>query len=305
MDILIIGHSVEDHIFFRNQLQERKPGGIFYSATAFRAFAEPEDELFLVTLTEDNNYHLFENIYKQVNLQYSSRVKAIPKNHLMVFDDKERHEKYEFITEKIDIKVKDFSRFSGIYVNMITGFDVSLDDVKYLKENFSGPMFIDVHTLSRGIEPNYARNFRRIPDFDERAKAFDIIQVNENELLTLSDMSEEAEIAEHLFSLGVSVLIITKGEKGVTLYSFIDGLKQRFSLHAVKVNTLNRIGCGDMFGSVFFYYYLKTKDLIKSLELANTAAGCLASYSNLDKLKYLKEDVCTRYNKEKNTGIRC
>ena len=46
----------------------------------------------------------------------------------------------------------------------------------------------------------------------------------------------------------------------------------------------------------FFYTYIKTKDLCKSLELANTAAGYTASYENLNAFNGLKRDVFTRYN---------
>jgi len=304
MDILIIGHSVEDHIFYRNLHQEVKPGGIFYSASAFTSFAEPEDDLFLLTSVEDSNYHLFKNIYKKVNLDYTSRTDAIPKNNLMVFYDKERHEKYENITAKLNINIPDLTRFDGIYVNMITGFDISLDDAIYIRKNFNGPTFIDVHTLSRGLEPNYVRNFRRIPKFEEWAKVFDIIQVNENELLTLSSLIEEPEIAKYLFSLGVKLLIITRGENGVTMYRREESEIKLFSLNAIEIETVNRIGCGDMFGSVFFYYYLKTKDLTKSLELANLAAGCLASYADLKEIEKIKNDVFTRYYKKTNSDIR-
>ncbi|MHC1738781.1 MAG: carbohydrate kinase family protein [Ignavibacteriaceae bacterium] len=303
MDILIIGHSVEDHIFFRDRQQEMKPGGIFYSAAAFSTFADPDDNLILLTSTEKSNYQLFDKVYSKVNLEFTYNTEAIPKNHLMVFDDKERHEKYENITDKLKIGITDFKRFDGIYVNMITGFDISMEDATHIRNNFRGPMFIDVHTLSRGIEPNYVRNFRMIPQFDEWGKAFDIIQVNENELLTLSSLDKEPDIAKYLFSLGVKVLIITKGEKGVTMY-YVEKEEIRYaSLDAIDIVTVNRIGCGDMFGSVFFYYYLKTKDLRKSLELANLAAGCLASYADLKEIGKLKNDVFTRYYKEKNPDI--
>lgn len=304
MDILIIGHSVEDHIFFRDRHQATKPGGIFYSAAAFSTFAEADDNLMLMTSTEKANYQLFENVYRKVNLEFTYNTEAIPKNHLMVFDDKERHEKYENITNKLNIGITDFSRFDGIYVNMITGFDISLDDALRMRNNFRGPMFIDVHTLSRGIEPNYVRNFRRIPHFEEWGKAFDIIQVNENELLTVSSLRKEPDIAKYLFSLGVKVLIITKGDKGVTMYFRENEAIKHSSLDATDIVTANRIGCGDMFGSVFFYYYLKTKDLGKSLELANLAAGCLASYADLKEIGKLKNDVFTRYYKKKDSDIR-
>ncbi len=56
------------------------------------------------------------------------------------------------------------------------------------------------------------------------------------------------------------------------------------------------VGTGDVFGAVFFYNYIKTKDASSSLGLANTAAGCAASYNDFKNFDNLKEDVFSRYN---------
>ena len=48
----------------------------------------------------------------------------------------------------------------------------------------------------------------------------------------------------------------------------------RYVVDAEKVQAINKIGCGDIFGVVFFYTYIKDNDVIKSLKTANEAGYC-------------------------------
>ena len=61
MKLLVIGHSVEDHIN-SEQKEIIKPGGIYYSVSALTSIA-PDDEIFLCTYAEKENYSLFSDAY--------------------------------------------------------------------------------------------------------------------------------------------------------------------------------------------------------------------------------------------------
>ena len=50
---------------------------------------------------------------------------------------------------------------------------------------------------------------------------------------------------------------------------------------AIKIEVKNKVGCGDIFGAVFFYNYIKYRDINVSLEAANKAAGLAASNNDL------------------------
>jgi sugar/nucleoside kinase (ribokinase family) len=65
---------------------------------------------------------------------------------------------------------------------------------------------------------------------------------------------------------------------------------------AINIESKNKVGCGDVFGSVFFYSYLTTNNIIKSLEAANIAGGCAASYKGFEEYKNLKKDVVAGLN---------
>ena len=295
MNFLIIGHSVEDHIGLKGN-EVVKPGGIFYTANALQNLKESEDNLFLCTSVEKSNLELFNPLYNDLNQKYFSYVDRIPKVYLTLHDFKERGEKYENITKNLDINIDDFSGFNGILINMITGFDINLEQIKQIRKKFSGTIYLDVHTLSRGLDENLKREFRKIPSFNEWASCIDILQVNENELKVLTEKSDELEIAEVVLNYGVKILIVTKGNLGARAYYLHNNEIASVFSKAIKVRSSNQIGCGDVFGATFFYTYIKEQNIENSLRYANIAAGCVVNYDDFRKFKDLRKDVFTRYN---------
>ena len=102
--------------------------------------------------------------------------------------------------------------------------------------------------MSRGVDKNLNRAFRRIGNFDEWAECIDILQVNESELLTLSDKNEEAAIVKELFSYGIRQIIITRAEKGATVYLRENESIRKIHKDALQVKVTNKVGCGDVLG---------------------------------------------------------
>lgn len=295
MKLLAIGHSVEDHIL-EDDKEKINPGGIFYTALALMNFIETGDEIYLNTAVQKENYNLFEDVYRNFKSSYLKFVEKIPKVYLTLHNFKERGETYESMSQSLEVETKNLNSFDGILINMITGFDISLNQLKEIRKNYSGLIFLDVHTLSRGLDENLKREFRRIPNFIEWASSVDILQANENEILTMSDNLNEREIAEEILTYGTKIFIVTKGKLGARLYSRKDDELISIFNSSLKIENKNMIGCGDVFGTVFFYHYIKTKDLVGSLHLANVAAGCAASYTDLKNFNSLKKDVLSRYN---------
>lgn len=302
MKFLIIGHSVEDQIS-SGKNQDIKPGGIFYTASALNYLKENSDEIFLCTAVERNNLKLFSPLYENLDKKYFEFVDEIPKVILKIYENKEREEFYKNITCGLKINFEDISSFDGIILNMITGFDIDLDQMKKIRKNFKGLIYMDIHTFSRGIEKKiindekvFKRNFRNIPNFKEWAENIDIVQVNENELLTLSEESTELKIVEEVLKAGLKYIIITKGKLGSKIYFRNNEEINSMFKSSLKAETHNKIGCGDVFGAAFFYTYFKSKDISKSLETANVAGGIAASYYDLNEIKNLRKDVFARYN---------
>ncbi len=295
MRMLVIGHTVEDHIYLNNK-DIIKPGGIFYTALGLKNFIDKEDNILLNTFVQKENYYLFAEVYNGMAKDYMKYVERIPKVYLSLHDFKERGETYESISQNLEIDIKDLNSFDGILLNMITGFDITLYQLKEIRRAYNGLIFMDVHTLSRGLDENLKRNFRPVPDVDEWLCSVDILQANVNELKTLSNKQDEKDAAEEILRSGVKIFILSKGEIGARVYMLDNNEIISIFKSSVKIGNKNTLGCGDIFGAVFFYTYIKTKDLCKSLELANTAAGYAASYEDINEFNGLKRDVFTRYN---------
>lgn len=287
MKILLIGHSIIDHLEIDGN-ESIKPGGVYYSTLGMRSIKRNEDKIFLLTGINENSFALFKKIYTGVNLDFSDKVKDMPEVFLRIFETKEREEVYKNISSRLIIdKVKNWNQFDGILINMITGYDLDLEQLRLIRNSYKGLIYFDVHTLSRGVDENMKREFRPIPESEMWLANIDILQCNENELRTVID-KVEAEAADNILKLGPKILIITKGDKGVTAYVRKKTEINRYNLEAGKVLAINKIGCGDIFGAVFFYSYLCAENILESLKLANKIAALSVSLNIIDNPEAIK-----------------
>ncbi len=294
MKLLLIGQSVEDHIYYKNDYKI-KPGGIYYSVTALQSIRDEDDEISLCTsYKKDDN--LFRDLYEKINQQYFEYTDIIPKVRLNIYENREREEIYENITGELSVNTADLNSFDGILISMVTGFDISLKKMEEIRNNFNGLIYFDVHTFSRGLSDKMVREFRVIPGFDKWLQNIDILQVNSRELFTLKNSEDRNEIIKFVLGTKVKFLLETKANKGAVCYSKNDSRLLINKMPALKVDVKNQIGLGDVFGAVFFYSYIKNRILNTALKQAVTAAGCAASYGNIDDFNNLKSDVFTRYN---------
>ena len=297
MNFLVIGHSVVDKIIDKDRISV-KPGGIFYTVVSFLSQIQPEDKVYLCSSIDKESELLFKYTYDKIEKDFLVYVESIPQVELVVNDIGEREETYSRINQNLTMPIEGLNYFDGILINMISGYDISLDQLKRLRKNYSGLIYFDVHTFSRGLDENGHRIFRRIADFNEWAQCIDILQTNESELLTLSDKKEEAAIVDELFSFGINQIIITRAERGATVFFREHNLVKKNHKDSLHTNVVNKIGCGDVFGAVYFYNYIRNKNVILALEQANLFAGIATTYSEAKDFLNLRRDANERFNKK-------
>ena len=286
--LLVIGSSVLDTIEYDNKV-EYKPGGIFYTMLGLSSIKEETENIDLITNIDDNSYQLFEKAFNSANLEYSSRVPEISSVHLRIYKDKERVESFYNKANNLNIpKEVEYKRYEGILINMISGYDIDISQLINIRDKFNGLIYCDIHSLARDFNEKNERVHRIIPCAEEWLSNIDIVQVNEYELFTLFESSIEEEIATKVLQTGVSALIITKGEKGAILYHLSHGEIVSIKIDGVRANATNIVGCGDIFGAVFFYNYIKSHDYQKSLKQANLSAANSTEYSTFEQYKQLK-----------------
>ena len=297
MNFLVIGHSVVDKIIDKDRISV-KPGGIFYTVVSFLSQIQPEDKVYLCSSIDKESELLFKYTYDKIEKDFLVYVESIPQVELVVNDIGEREETYSRINQNLTMPIEGLNYFDGILINMISGYDISLNQLKRLRKNYSGLIYFDVHTFSRGLDENGHRIFRRIADFNEWAQCIDILQTNESELLTLSDQEEEAVIVDELFSYGIKQIIITRAERGATVFFREHNSVKKVHKDSLHTNVVNKIGCGDVFGAVYFYNYIRNKNVILALEQANLFAGIATTYSEAKDFLNLRRDANERFSKK-------
>ena len=293
MIFLIIGHSVVDKIYEQGRIVT-KPGGIFYSVAAFLTQMKASDKLFLCSAIDKEYNELFSEVYDRVDKRYLSVVDLIPQVELILNDEEERKEIYSHLGNNLKLPIDDLNEFDGILINMITGFDISLEQIQQLRKNFRGIIYFDVHTLSRGVNSKLKRDFRQIKDFGKWAECINILQTNESELQTLSSQKDEDKIIQELFCEDIEQVIITRAEKGASVYFRQGGVIKKHDVNAFQTKVVNKVGCGDVFGSVYFYNYIQNKNIISALKKANLYAGISTTYSDINELRKLNKDAAAK-----------
>jgi hypothetical protein len=242
---------------------------------------------------------LFLFLNNKINTKYIKYVMNMPKVHLRIDKTSQRCENRENITQNLDVKnINNLNEFDGILINMITGFDITLPDILNIRKNYNGLIYLDIHTLSRGLEKDHSRPFRLIPEAAKWISAADIIQVNQKEIYSLSEKKNEFEAAKEILKTDLKYLIVTKGEFGASIfYCEKDELKSVFA-SSLKSGSSNKIGSGDIFGSTFFYFYIRYGEILKALKAANTSAACSTRYTNIDDYNKLENDTFSELNKK-------
>ncbi len=290
MKILLLGHSIIDKIEKGSQLRI-SPGGIYYSLLGVLSVINQSDQVFLLTGYNKKSIHIFNNLYSRVDLTYSDEMNSLPEVFLQLPEDEERKEIYTNLSTELDItKIKNWNLFDGILINMITGFDISLDRLKTIRKNYNGVIYFDLHTLSRGVDNNMTRKFRTVPHSGEWISNVDILQCNDMELSTLSTETSRSEIIKSVLKHGLKFLIVTRGKHGAELFYLENSNIRSITKPASNVNVVNKIGCGDIFGAVFFYNYLCQRDTAYSLEMAVKSAGIAVSMNFLDNINLFLHD---------------
>lgn len=290
MKILLIGHSVHDFITLPDKRIIEQPGGIFYSASAaFNLFGNTI-KIKLLTEISDESYYLFEEVYSVVE-QLFIQNERIPKIHLTVYQDKERDEEYENFLGSLPFEESYLNDVQGVYVNMITGFDLNLLQVQNIKSRFSGIKYIDIHSLARTIDNKNRRIFSPIQNCKEWLSCFDIVQANQTEARMIYDSNNENQIADFVFRTGVKIFIITKGRIGVSLFYKENDVIKKIIGKPPIVEDKNNVGCGDVFGVVFFTAFVMFNNIFTALNYALAASSAAAGFNSLKDFQKFKSNV--------------
>ncbi len=293
----LIGHLCLDVIHLADGTEVQSYGGIFFSLASLANIVDVGDIIYPVFGVGDVDYDKFidriknySNVVTDGIFKFEGLTNRV---HLFYQDRKERTECSMHIAKPIEferLKILLDAGVDGIFINMISGFDIELEVLKRLRKNFNGYIHFDIHSATLGVDERNIRFRRRMLDWKEWLKNVDTVQMNEFEARSIGEeWWNDDMLAENVLNLGVRAMVITRASLGATVYYFDDEIK-RADFKAYEVDVVDPTGCGDVFGSAFFYKYSKTLDPLVSTEFANYVAGLNATIpgsTEIDKLREL------------------
>jgi hypothetical protein len=175
----------------------------------------------------------------------------------------------------------------ALYINLISGFELDLETLQLIRGAFAGPIYLDLHSLLLGIQPDGTRFPQPIADPRAWFACADLLQVNEQEMsLMAPDPMALAATAMHA---GVQSLLVTLGRRGVVYFlspgfdrledlrrpeEMRNGTVRTALVPAAAVDTPgDPTGCGDVFGATYFSRLLTGDTFAVALRAAIHAAS--------------------------------
>jgi len=300
MTITVIGHLCKDVLHLPSAGSEEGFGGIMYSVLTLANLMNGRDVLQPVFGVGQADYDPVMEIlkqYKQVDTSGIFRMKG-QTNQVQLFYDAgppgSRIECSRNISPPIPYtRIKPFLDADGILINMISGFDITLETLDYIRMETRErrvPIYFDFHSLTLGIDEEFKRFRRPLTDWRRWCFMHHSIQMSESEALGLTaERYNESTLINHMMPLMVSALIITRGSRGATLIT--QDIHKKLTRHEIPGVSHGAVvdptGCGDVFGASYLYQLLKSRDSLEAALFANKAAALKATFGGIDGLQGL------------------
>lgn len=183
----------------------------------------------------------------------------------------------------------------AIYLNFISGFELRLETLQYLRRGFNGPIYADLHSLFLGVDSSGMRIPQPLRDAALWLSCFDVVQVNEDEITFLGP--DPIGVAAHALRIGVRLLVVTLGERGAVYFTVppFEFMKQEREpagpIHNARIDaaaqtTGDPTGCGDVFGGTLVSRLLCNEPIEEAISYANQMAARNLSHNGATNLQF-------------------
>jgi sugar/nucleoside kinase (ribokinase family) len=175
-------------------------------------------------------------------------------------------------------KIRKWLSADGVLINMASGSDISLETLDQIRMEVRAretPIHFDYHNLTTEIGPEKERLRRPLAEWRRWAFMVTTVQLSEEEAAGLTvDRLTEDQLTGHLLTLGVSGVIITRGERGATVYGNEHKKVVRRDIAGIPAGgAVDAAGLGDVFGAAFLYRFVAAPDPAAAAEFANETAA--------------------------------
>lgn len=184
----------------------------------------------------------------------------------------------------------------ALYINLISGFELELETAQLIRQHFTGPIYLDVHSLTLAVQPDGLRTLQPLPNAAAWLACADLVQMNEDELAMMAP--DPMALAATALAQQVSALVVTLGARGAVYFTApgferLADLQRRGAgtsvLGAVRTALVaaeradvkgegDPTGCGDVFGATLFSRLLGGDTFTIALQSAVKAAARNVAY---------------------------
>lgn len=191
----------------------------------------------------------------------------------------------------------------GLYVNMISGFELDSSVATTLGDRFEAPLYVDLHSLVLDVAADGRRVPRPLEQRDVWLGAFDVIQVNQEELLLVAGDDDPRDVAISAVRHGAHAVLVTRGPLGADWFArSADVVWPRSDAGdgPVRSGTVDLgepwtagdpTGCGDVWGATCCAHLLAGARLDAAMDAGNRAAARSVDHRGAEGLyDHLKAD---------------
>lgn len=178
-----------------------------------------------------------------------------------------------------------------ILVNMISGQDIALADLRSLRKISSAHFFLDVQALARTLES--PRVPRTVDDWREWAALFHTVRGNEAEVTAFAGGAPDSETAAwRILAAGAEVVLVTAGELGSRVFCAGDSPDDppwATSITAYpREHCVDVTGCGDSYDAAYCAGRLARFSPIDAARFASFLGSEVAGVSGLPAIHRLR-----------------
>lgn len=271
---MIMGPITKDRIVKKDKIFDTVGGGVYYQSAVISGFEiqntvvttlSKKDKNLLQNFREDvqiipvytEKTMKFENIYPDDNLNHRIQKSQIPVNPINppIFSD------------------KNIKEYDAILLSPLSPYDIPLETVKYIhKQNI--PIYLGAQGYLRHIQ-NDNVVLKPWKDYKNFLKLVNYLFLDEMEARVILGNSHDdcVEIAKILSNFGPEEVVITRGDRGVIIYSKKTVGKGIYDIPAFKPEEIvDPTGLGDTFMAAYAVKKQETDDPAKCGKFASYVA---------------------------------
>ena len=296
MEIVCAGTINRDIVEFADGRRSESLGGLVYSIMALAVLSPGSGRIIPVVNAGKDIYNSVTDElgrFRQIDLEGLHKCDC-PNNavYLCLQEGRERDEHTDLHLPRIEYhQFEPYLDSGALMLNFASGFEMDFATARRIIDAFQGIVYMDIHSLTLGIDDNRHRIRRTIPEGLNWIDGVDFVQATEEEIRSFFREDER--------DLGIDVAgrriadrcrkacFVTRGSRGVRVYTK-EGMVE---IEPEKIeNVIDTTGCGDVFGAAFLISYLENGEVIKAAEFGNKAAALkcgMAGFGELGGLKNL------------------